>query len=270
MPLFNSPFWKIQGAGNDFIFVFEKDLPAPLTNEHIVRVCSRRTGAGADGLVLLKESSLNQYSWVFYNADGGEVNMCGNAARCAGWLLSHITNESKTQFQTNVGLVQSELLSDHLVRVFYEMRVPNEFQVIDSPCGGHFEQGFLLDTGVPHCVIPVKNLESVTSLPKSKLKPYIFSNEFGEGGANLTFYEEQQDSNKIRSVSFERGVNDFTLACGTGAIASVAVHLKRQSPSGAVSGAVDVHVPGGLLKVELKEKTLFLEGPVTAVYKGYL
>lgn len=253
----------MQGTGNDFVFLFKKDLKSPLTKEQVMNICERRTGIGADGLVILNSEKDVDFSWDFYNADGGMVNMCGNAARCAGFLWSEHTGKKQVSFNTKVGTLTSFVDNEKNVEISYVLK-PTVIKTIVQPYDGKFNEGLLVDTGVPHCVVQVNDLKEAIGLEK-ELRPFIFSEEFAEQGANLTFFSVE-GSNQISSISYERGVNNFTLSCGTGAMAATFVFLKNQNKN----EPVDVVVPGGRLNVKYDNSKVFLKGEANIVYRGYL
>lgn len=251
-------FAKLQGTGNDFIFLLAKDLEQPLSPKNVENLCSRRTGVGADGVVVVQQKESTQFAWRYLNADGGEVDMCGNAARCMARFVATEFDVSEFSFSTNIGNIQARIEADPVISYEAQLSVIDTFENI---CGGEYGSGVFLNTGVPHCVIRVNELSSLQG-QEAKLKPFITSPEFGDGGANLTFYSEK--SGELDSVTFERGVNNFTLSCGTGAIASAFVH------QGSDNFEQVVKVPGGRLNVTYNSGRVTLGGPAKYVYKGML
>jgi diaminopimelate epimerase len=256
------PFIKAQATGNDFIFLKKEDLKSPLTPEKISQLCSRRFGIGADGLVIVDKTGKDvDFSWDFYNSDGGGAEMCGNAARCATLFGMQEFKKSAVSFLTSIGVVRGQVLLDGTVEVGFQIP-ESPLQEVLSPCGGLSPKGYLVNTGVPHCVIPHLDPWSLQS-EAARLAPYIYSPEFGKKGANLTFVDWSKPE-KLRAITLERGVNDFTFSCGTGVIAAGLVHEKVNG----VMGWKTLSTPGGDLRVRTVSGAVSLSGPAQLVYKG--
>lgn len=253
-------FFKLQATGNDFIFI--NALSTIPTREHIAKMCDRHFGIGSDGLVMLSQKSNNEFDWIFFNPDGGEAEMCGNAARAATWFLYQTQALSEVFVNTRVGTFRGQVLGPNCVMI--ETTLPaSTIRTIHHPFSGRFDLGMLTNTGVPHCVIEVAKLSDVKSLAR-ELSPFIFDLEFGAQGSNLTFYSVQSERS-LEVVTLERGVNDFTLSCGTGVIAAAQVYSNQLK----TSGEVTVQTPGGELKVEfLNPQRARLSGSVQFVFEG--
>lgn len=264
----STPFIKAQATGNDFIFINKDQLRFPLAPEKIEKLCSRRFGVGADGLVVMDYSTEScDFIWDFYNSDGGSAEMCGNAARAATLIAT--TSEraglkAEVIFKTRVGLVRGRKISPQETEVSWTAPALSITEIA-NPCGGLAPKGYLINTGVPHCVIPVEDPWGLEKARRSDLAKYIFSPEFGKNGANLTFVN-WQDPQKIKAVTLERGVNDFTLSCGTGVIAVAAAYDQIMKSS----GEKKVSTPGGDLRVQVSEGMVILSGPAQIVFKGEL
>lgn len=260
------PFIKAQATGNDFIFIKKSDLKKPLSRTEIENLCSRRFGIGADGLVIIDNDTKDvDFVWDFYNSDGGNAEMCGNAARCATLIYLKENNKSEVRFKTTAGVIHGKGISDSATEVSFSIK-DSPLKEISSPCGGLFPVGYLVDTGVPHFVIPTRNPWNLQS-QTAQLAPYIFSPEFGSKGANLTFADlTSAEASGISAVTLERGVNDFTLSCGTGVIA-VGVVLEKLSNK---TGWKKILTPGGELNVRTVSGAVTLSGPAQVVYKGIL
>jgi len=259
-------FSKIQGTGNDFIVInnlsgcfdsFCRDIP----QEQAVRVlCSRRTGVGADGLILIEDSSVANFKWRFFNSDGSTAEMCGNGMRCvARFAYEEGLAPGKMTVETEAGVVEAEV-KERDVKV--KLTPPKDLQ-LNLKLNGltvHF-----IDTGVPHAVVFVDRLRDVDV--EGVGRKIRFSELFAPKGANVNFVEVQL--NKVLVRTYERGVEGETLACGTGATASALISAKvfgLRSP-------VEVEVSTGeRLKVYFDEdfKEVYLEGPTTWVYDGEL
>ena len=267
-------FTKMQGAGNDFIIIngMEEKLSPSLLPSIARHLCSRRISIGADGLMVVAEpSSGGDYRMIFYNADGSESEMCGNGARCIcryGYEkgLAGLTQ----QVETISGLITGKRLSSRE----YEIRL-NPPSFIDLkreipapeplPCA-YIELG---TPGLPHAVVaeelfPAENQKQLEEIGRRLCHSSAFPRN-----ANINFYRIT-DSSHIRLITYERGVEGFTLACGTGAgstaLALTLLGLTDGNP-------LAIEMPGGLLHVRLEKeenqiKNLFLSGPATFVAEG--
>jgi len=263
-------FWKMSGSGNDFILIDNREgLVAERDKSRLVqRVCRRRESAGADGLIFLTKSAKYDFGWQYFNADGGEVDMCGNGTRCIARFayLKGIVG-TKMTFETLTGPVSAEVM-DRVVKVL--MPDPSDLQL---DIGLPQEPGWLtadsINTGVPHMVVQVENLEEHPVVDQGRSIRYdpLFSPE----GTNANFIKVHSPD-LVETRTYERGVEDETLACGTGAIASVLVASAR----GMVESPVRVKTRGGEeLKIHFgKEgdrfKGIWLEGGTSIVYQAEL
>jgi len=258
-----APFYKMQATGNDFVFFLESEGVPTLSSQKISELCSRKFGIGADGLVVLKnKASDSDLAWLFYNADGGEAEMCGNAARCALLLLQEKFGPKKRSIKTRAGQFSGSMADTEIEAVF---EVPEgKTQELHNIFSGRFVRAYFTNTGVPHCVIPVENPHGLMDRA-SELAPFIFAKEFSSAGSNLTFVD-WNDKNLLQAVTLERGVNDFTLSCGTGVIAAAKVFSELNK----FSGWTRLKTPGGILSVyfEPGNRQVKLRGPAALVYKG--
>ncbi|MGQ9689378.1 MAG: diaminopimelate epimerase [Desulfobaccales bacterium] len=264
------PFFKMHGGGNDFVLVDHRQRPIP-PEEHrrfARRVCAPKVGVGADGLILIEDSLKADFRWRFYNADGSEAEMCGNGARCAArFAVIHGLAGPRLTFETLAGLIEAEVM-DHRVRVALadvghqslNLAIPLE----DGSLTGHF-----MKVGVPHVVVPVANLEEV---PVRKWGRGVrFHEMFQPGGTNVNFIGVD-DRHTLHIRTYERGVEDETLACGTGAVASAII----SATLGKTASPVSVHTRGGeILAVSFqlhgeRVSDVFLEGEALVVYQGEL
>lgn len=258
----NLPLMKLQATGNDFVFA---DARTPLPGEFakmdrtdIVRkVCDRHFGIGADGMVFVEEAA-GRFRWDFYNTDGSQAEMCGNATRCMGRWASLKMDKPSLEFQTIAGKVKVEIRGD-LVASYLEFVNPT-FEVL--PVVQEQRSAILTNTGVPHAVVRLKRIEDAEQ-EKAMIAALRFHPTIGPRGANITFLEEVSDD-EFKTVTFERGVEGFTLACGTGVIAAAAVGLK-----GGKKLSAKVHAPGGELLVEFGTdfKGVTLIGPAKRIFE---
>ncbi len=253
-------FFKAQATGNDFIIVDENQWQP--SKAIVSRLCDRHFGIGSDGLVHLRSTSIpQQFEWTFYNPDGNEAEMCGNAARATTWFLFLQKQLSEVVVKTQRGQFVGKTLRNEFVEI--ETTMPAEaIQKFDNMFQGRFKEGYLTNTGVPHFVIPVANIEAVMGRAQ-ELSPFIFDPAFGPRGSNLTFFAIQGDDT-LDSVTLERGVNDFTLSCGTGVLAAAQVYLYLKNRK----NLVQVTTPGGQLAVEMMGDEAKSSGQLTAKLSG--
>lgn len=262
-------FYKMTGGGNDFVLVEDMaDRLSPGEIQALVpKVCRRRLSVGADGLIVLKPSSNAHFRWLFYNSDGSPAEMCGNGGRCAARLahMLGIAPEELT-FETAVGLVRAEV---HGPRVKIALPPPTGLRPgMELEVEGRRLQVDFINTGVPHVVIFVEDLQEVDVVGLGR--PLRHHQAFGPSGTNVDFVEAE--GGRLRIRTYERGVEDETLACGTGAVAAALLaHLKGQtsSPTTVIPrGAEPLTVyyrwtGGGFVDVAL-------EGEVRLIYRGEL
>ena len=260
---------KLVGTGNDFLFV---DARKPLTGrfasvpraELVQRLCDRHFGLGSDGMVFVEQNETG-YRWDFFNTDGSYAEMCGNATRCFGrWAHLHMGLD-EIEFETLVGRVKVDVQDGEVTS--YLGFVKADLKTLKLPIGTHEMTVYLTNTGVPHFVVKVDRLEEA-QVASDVIRALRFHPEAGPRGANVTFLEVV-GIQKFRTVTFERGVEDFTLSCGTGVLAAAAVGLQL---GGSLSLEADVTTPGGALKVKYGPgfKTVWLTGPAVEVFETNL
>jgi diaminopimelate epimerase len=253
-------FYKLQATGNDFVFI--DDAHFIPDQDRIQKMCDRHYGIGSDGLVFLKHKSGKEFDWVFFNPDGQEAEMCGNAARATTWFLHQQKSLNEVLVNTRVGTFRGSVLGPQNVAI--ETDIPAaQSRIITNLFSSRFAQGTFTNTGVPHCVIEVDGIASVMTRAQ-ELSGFIYDPEFGPKGANLTFYSVKSES-QLQGVTLERGVNDFTLSCGTGVIAAAQIYAQKNKKTGEIS----VQTPGGELKVEfLNPQRARLSGAAQFVFEG--
>jgi len=259
-------FSKLQGTGNDFVIINNlggqfNDFCVGVGEEELVRaICSRRTGVGADGLILIEDSQVANFRWRFFNADGSPAEMCGNGMRCvARYAYEEGLAPEKMTVETDAGIVEAEVLGRN---VKVRLTPPKDFNLNLKTEGLtlHF-----VNTGVPHAVVFVDALELVEVDEVGKR--IRFSPLFAPAGTNVNFVEVRLDRILVRT--YERGVEAETLACGTGAVASALIAAKLFN----LPSPVEVEVRSGeRLRVYFDEdmREVYLEGPTLWVYDGYL
>lgn len=271
------PFMKLSGAGNDFVIINNLNKTIDSTSQDfmsfVTKICQRRMSVGADGILLVESADdvapedVN-FRMRYYNADGGEVETCGNGARCISKFayLNGIVSE-KMRFLTNAGIYEAEVVGDN---VKVGMSDPTDIR-INVPLtlkDGVHTVGFA-NSGVPHVVFFVDDLESADVFDLGQQTRY--HNDFKPAGTNANFINiHSQELIEIRT--YERGVENETLACGTGSIASAIVSAKL----GKVQSPVSVRTASGvILKIhfELEDNTaknVYLEGDARVIFIGEL
>ncbi len=262
-------FTKMNGAGNDFVMLDNRDLSLALTKDQIEKLCDRHRGIGADGLLCVEPATEDgDFKMRYYNADGGEAEMCGNGARCFGRFVNHLHGDSltKIRFETLAGMISAEFEAGQ-VRI--NMSAPHGLKLAENlPLAGETLTVHSVNTGVPHAVVFVDDLENV---PVREWGAGLRYHEaFKPKGTNANFAKVlAADSISIRT--YERGVEDETLACGTGMVACALIHHEL---TGAAS-PISVLVKGGdTLRIgftetaphEYSDVTLF--GPADFVFQG--
>ena len=262
-------FTKMNGAGNDFVMLDNRDLGLSLTTAQIEKLCDRHRGIGADGLLCVEPATEGgDFKMRYYNADGGEAEMCGNGARCFGRFVNHLHGDSltKIRFETLAGMISAEFEANQ-VRI--NMSAPHSLKLADSlPVAAETLTVHSVNTGVPHAVVFVDDLDSVPIREWGAALRY--HEAFKPRGTNANFAKALAPGS-IAIRTYERGVEDETLACGTGMVASALIHHEL---TGAAS-PVSVLVKGGdTLRVgfteiaphEYTHVTLF--GPADFVFTG--
>ncbi|HDQ03963.1 MAG TPA: diaminopimelate epimerase [Deltaproteobacteria bacterium] len=263
-------FYKMSGSGNDFIIIDNRDLSLDAGGlpSFARRVCERKISVGADGLFLIEPSKIADFKWQFFNSDGSVAEMCGNGSRCvARYAYLKGIAPKKMSFETLAGIIFAEV-NDDVVKVRLTdpsilkpgMKINITGSEIILDC---------IDTGVPHAVCFVDNVETCAVVEQGgKIRRHEY---FQPRGTNANFVSVI-DRHKIRVRTYERGVEDETLACGTGAVASALAAAQRNL----VDSPVDVIVQSAeVLRVYFHRKNdrfteIYLEGRVKIVYQGFL
>jgi diaminopimelate epimerase len=262
------PFMKMSGSGNDFILIDHREpfLKEDRLKDFIRKVCRRRISVGADGLILIERSQKADFKWRFYNSDGSEAEMCGNGGRCAARFanLKGIAGPS-LKFETLAGILSAQVDGK---KVKLEMTKPFGLKLDETIFVDGEKQVFsTINTGVPHAVLFVEDLEGVDIIPVGRA--IRFHSNFAPGGTNVNFILLEKGS-QLSIRTYERGVEDETLACGTGAVAAALVAAFK----GRVKSPVSIKTRGGeVLKVyfeiEAKEvKRVLFEGDVHIIYEA--
>lgn len=232
-------FHKMNGAGNDFVVIDNRALDTNLSKEQIAKLCNRQRGVGADGLLAVEPAENGaDYKFRYYNADGGEAEMCGNGARCFGKYTAKLSGEgTKTvSFETIAGTLSATLNGEDVTIAMSDpfdlkMNANIDIEGLDSPI-------HILNTGVPHAVVFVDDLENLDVIKYGAAIRY--HSHFAPAGTNVNFVHII-DEKHIAIRTYERGVEGETLACGTGMTACALIHHLRTRASSPIS----VDVKGG-------------------------
>ena len=252
-------FYKYHGTGNDFVIIDNYHVEvAPLTTQKIKLICDRHFGIGADGLMLLSKKEGYDFEMIYYNADGNESTMCGNGGRCLVKFAHHQgIHKNMYRFFAIDGEHQAEIDSDGTVRLKMQ-----DVQEVD-----YHTHHAIINTGSPHFVKFTDNAEEVDVAATGA--DIRYSKSFAEEGINVNFVETiNEDTIFVRT--YERGVENETLSCGTGVTAAAVLSAHNQSGF----NKVDVKTPGGRLSVEFDKlddnhfKNIWLCGPAEFVFKG--
>lgn len=252
-------FYKYQGAGNDFVMIDNRSGSFPTDNIQLVaHLCNRRFGIGGDGLILLETDSETDFKMVYYNSDGNQSSMCGNGGRCLVAFAKDLkVIENTTTFIATDGLHHATVENNGLVSL----------QMINVSIINNTTEYSFLNTGSPHHVQIVDNIENYNV--KENGAAIRYGALYGATGSNINFVKKIDD-NTFRLRTYERGVEDETLACGTGA---TAVAIAMNATGKTTATVININVEGGKLAVSFDENNgvytnVFLKGPAEFVFKG--
>jgi diaminopimelate epimerase len=254
-------FSKYHGAGNDFILIDNRKDLYNLANSQVSHLCDRHKGIGADGLILLQESDKFDFSMRYFNADGKEASLCGNGGRCIVAFASHLgLIKNKTVFEAVDGKHEAGILSSSPDTDIVSLKM-NDVK------GWEMDgEDFVLDTGSPHYVKFVHDANMIDTVIEGR--EIRNSSTYAEKGINVNFVSKAGDGLKIST--YERGVENETLACGTGAVAAaLAASFKH------FTSPLKLKAKGGDLLVSFNKDDdrftdIWLEGPATFIFKGVI
>lgn len=263
-------FWKLNGSGNDFIIIDNREGPfqEPDYRAFVRAICRRKESLGADGVIFLEREEGYDFRWRFFNSDGSEAEMCGNGSRCVARFayLKGIAGPDMV-FLTKAGPIKASV-EGRRVKVLMPKPSGAKTGLSIIKDGREVTLDFI-NTGVPHAVVMTDEIEKV---PVKELGRFIrFHNLFQPQGTNVNFVAVN-DQNHITVRTYERGVEDETLACGTGSVASALITSIR----GLTRSPVSVTTRGGeILKIYFEGnkgsfEEVYLEGDTTLVCKGFL
>lgn len=253
-------FYKYQGAGNDFILIDNRDKSFPTNNVELYKqLCDRRFGIGADGLMLLENEAGYDFKMVYFNSDGRESSMCGNGGRCI------------VRFAEHLGIVKSECRflavdGEHYAKISDKTI---ELQMIDVKSWNTNDGDFEIHTGSPHYIRWVNDLAALDVYNNGRA--IRFNDHYNKEGINVNFVQESTKAINVRT--YERGVEDETLSCGTGVTACAMAYAIKHQLEG--QQKVNIITPGGNLEVSFKKdengfQQVFLIGPAEKVFQGQI
>jgi diaminopimelate epimerase len=259
-------FCKYQALGNDFILIDNRKKTVDLQPEYISFLCNRHFGIGADGLMLVENCDDADFKMQFFNSDGSAATMCGNGSRCIVAFAHKLgIFENETFFKSDAGKHSAKVLSENKNVLDIKVKITDVNQIVRG------DGYYFIDTGVPHCVIFVNNINGVDVIAEGK--KWRHSPLFPDG-ANVNFVEIC-GGNRLKLATFERGVEDETLACGTGATASAIAAFDRLQNS---ITNYEIQTKGGELKISFDaDKTqkdsfvnVWLQGATALVFEGII
>ncbi|GCC50848.1 diaminopimelate epimerase [Chryseotalea sanaruensis] len=252
----NLKFTKYQATGNDFILIDNRDGKIILSQQQIVQLCDRKFGIGADGLILIEPSDVAPFNVNYYNSDGSQ-SLCGNGSRAAVSFAASLTLlKDKTSFIAYDGLHDAELMPSGIVR----LRM-NDTNAVDAS-----REDLFANTGSPHVIRFVNNIQDYPVFEEGKKVRY--NDAYKPGGTNVNFVE-LQDNNALFVRTYERGVENETLSCGTGVTAAALAASTKGYTS-----PIQIKTLGGELSVTFKKGVngeftdIYLIGPAQKVFEG--
>jgi diaminopimelate epimerase len=260
-------FTKMNGAGNDVVLIDNRGGNVRLNRDQIMRICDRHRGVGADGILLLeKPSNQADFRMRYFNSDGGEAEMCGNGARCFARFANKVANsQGKISFETPAGVIAAEFKGD---LVTLQMTNPTDLRLnLTLRLGDKNKSVHFINTGVPHVVIPVSQIDDLDVCREGAA---IRHHEmFSPKGANVNFIEKR-GAKQIAVRTYERGVENETLACGTGVVAGALIFAATENTDGPIGvlvrGGNELQV--GFDKIDNQFQNVTLTGPADFVFEG--
>jgi len=263
-------FYKLTAAGNDFVLIDNRDniVPEDKHSALALKLCDRRYCIGGDGLILLEKSDKADFRMRYYNSDGSHASMCGNGGRSIAKFACELGIVKKTMtFETDAGLITAEIKSDTVVKLALynpkDLKMDIELDVNHK----QFEVS-CLNTGVPHAVIFVEDIENIDVVKYGKL--IRFHEKFAPDGTNVNFVKITDD-NTLLVRTYERGVEDETLACGTGVTASSIISVIKKkvlSPVHIITRGKDNLIVFCSVDDNMEISNVYLEGPAIVSFTG--
>jgi len=255
----NIQFYKYQGTGNDFVMIDNRNNFFPKDNHKLINhLCDRRFGIGGDGLILLENDDNHDFKMVYFNSDGNQSTMCGNGGRCLVAFAKQLKIiENQTTFLAIDGLHYAKIDGKNIVSL----------QMVDVNKVDVQENFAFLNTGSPHHIEMVENLESYNV--KENGAKIRYSDLYGAKGSNVNFVSQIAE-NEFKIRTYERGVEDETLSCGTGATATAIAMYEIGKTK---YNQIKIEVEGGKLEISFDKtdgiyKNIFLKGSAEFVFEG--
>lgn len=275
-------FYKLTGAGNDFIFFDKKEFPSLVVSPIVIKkLCDRRYGIGADGIIIIQDKENYDFEMQYFNADGSTGSLCANGARCAIWFAEKTNRlkSGKAKFISNGSEYSGEVISDELIR--FNLNPPTKLKFnFRIKVAEQLIKADFINTGSPHVVIDIKdvlqdsknpfsNFSKISDFPVYQIGREIrYHKDFAPSGTNVNFYTVENDKIYIRT--YERGVENETLACGTGSVATaISAFLNKK-----ISLPISLITWGGetlIVNFELENQKfsgLTLTGSAKIVFEG--
>ena len=251
-------FEKYESGGNDFVLIDNRNKLYDLNSDKIKKICTRNFGVGSDGLIILKNSKIADFKMIYYNSDGQSSSLCGNGTRCLfSFTLSLGIIKKTAKIETSEGIYIATISNRNLVSL--KMKNIDDVFLFDNKA--------YLNSGSPH---HIEMIEDLNKISVKKLGSSIrFSSRYSPNGTNVNFFNKINDK-KFEIRTYERGVEDETLSCGTGATAvAIAVHAMGLT----TKSEITIQTRGGelIISFEVSEtgyKNICLEGPSKFVFKG--
>jgi diaminopimelate epimerase len=263
-------FKKYHGTGNDFVLINNQNLSLNHSADLAIKLCDRHFGVGSDGLIIIEPSKTLDFNMVFYNPDGSK-SFCGNGSRCAVKFSEDegIINKNKTTFDSTDGVHHAEITNNHIQ---LSMHNPTVSEIAFTEKELPIDHKALVNTGSPHLILFINPKLNILEIDVRYFGAKIrYSNTFKKDGINVNFIGVDAEDN-ISIRTYERGVEDETLSCGTGVTAAaIAYHSLYKRKEG--KHQVHVNAIGGQLNVKFEYKAnnyneTFLCGPAELVYSG--
>ncbi|MEL6988710.1 MAG: diaminopimelate epimerase [Bacteroidota bacterium] len=252
------PFYKYQGTGNDFVIIDQRAEQYLKRGDYeiVQQMCNRRFGIGADGLILLENHEVFDFKMIYFNADGHESSMCGNGGRCIIAFAKYLAIIERTcTFLAIDGPHDGLIHNDGIVEL--KMSDVNGIQEVNGD--------FVLDTGSPHYIAMCKNVDDIDVVKEGQKIRY--SEKFKKEGINVNFVERVEGELKV--ATYERGVENETLSCGTGVTAAALAYAQDKTID-----AINIQSKGGPLRIKFEKteeggfENIWLCGPAEKVFKG--
>lgn len=255
---------KMTGSGNDFILIdnFSLKYSPEEVRKITPKLCSRGLSLGADGVIMIEPVKDADFKWHFFNADGSIASMCGNGSRCAArfaYLKGHTDKTMK--MLTGAGVINAEIKEN--ARVNVQLTKPHSMKIDNALKNAHYKTYSFINTGVPHAVFFEDDIDSIDVFNIGR--QIRNHDEFAPEGTNVNFIKVIKDGLRVRT--YERGVENETLACGTGSVASALIAIEK----GAVQSPVKILTTGGIdLLITKDGEDVYLEGEARFLCEGVI